>query len=37
MNRRIQVLLVAGLLLGLTTAADAVTRGGKMGDGRYAG
>jgi peptide/nickel transport system substrate-binding protein len=36
MNRRIQALLVAGLLLGLTTAADAVTRGGKMVYARYA-
>lgn len=30
------MLLVAGLLLGLTTAADAVTRGGKMVYARYA-
>src|SRR5271168_4598384 len=36
MNRRIQALLVVGLLLGLTTAADAVTRGGKMVYARYA-
>ncbi|HXQ42797.1 MAG TPA: ABC transporter substrate-binding protein [Candidatus Udaeobacter sp.] len=36
MNRRIQALLVAVLLLGLTTAADAVTRGGKMVYARYA-
>src|SRR5579872_356158 len=36
MNRRIQVLLVAALLLGLTSAADAQTRGGKMVYARYA-
>jgi len=36
MNRRIQVLLMAALLLGLTSAADAQTRGGKMVYARYA-
>jgi peptide/nickel transport system substrate-binding protein len=36
MNRRIQVLLVAALLLGLTSAVDAQTRGGKMVYARYA-
>src|SRR5450755_2857156 len=36
MNRGIRLLLMAGILLGLTTAADAATRGGKMIYARYA-
>jgi len=36
MNRGIRLLLMAGILLGLTTAAEAVTRGGKMIYARYA-
>ena len=36
MNRWIRMLLAAWLLFGLATAAEAATRGGKMGYARYA-